>query len=313
MTDGEPGTGDERFVFVDYHPQIQLAQVIGLSAASRHLSDSNPALSKRAMEAARAAFDYFAQQPEVYRPSVQFPYDTEHPAVAAGRDSMLVAAAAELYMATKDEELLTLLESLKEKVRAIGFEEPAPRWSGDSGFWYAGPSLARLSLELPEGELKSAVSTYLDAAAETRKSELNRSPWPFSESDLGATGVNGIAAAQIFDAYWLSKAKPEIITTADALPALEWIMGNHPVSGRAFVTGIGYAAPTHLFNANIHGRVRNFQAVVPGALMPGVGRLSGNSLLVYADLPLRPQNHDAQTADQALWIFAVHAMCEAGF
>jgi hypothetical protein len=313
MTDGEAGTGDERYVFVDYHPHMQLAQVIGLSAASRHLSESNPALSKRAAEAARGAFDYFSQQEEEYRPTVNFPHSAGDPAIAAGRDSMLAAAAAELYLATKDEALLTLLESLGDRIAAIQFDDPAPRWSTDSGFWYAGPSLARLFGELPEGDLKNAVSAYLNRAAMARKAELSGSPWPFAESDLKEHGVNGAAAAQIFDAYWLSRAKPELLSMDDALPALEWIVGSHPVSGRTFVTGIGYAAPTYLFNANIHGRVRNFQAVVPGAFMPGVGRLSGNSILVYADLPLRPQNHDARMPDQALWIFAVHAMRSAGF
>ncbi len=313
MTDGEAGTGDERFVFVDYHPHMQLAQVIGLSAASRHLAESNPALSKRALEAARGAFGYFSQQEEEYRPTVNFPHGAGDPAIAAGRDSMLAAAAAELYLATRDEGPLTLLESLHDRIAAIPSDAPAPRWSTDSGFWYAGPSLARLFGELPEGDLKNAVSAYLNRAAMARKAELGRSPWPFSENDLGERGVNAAAAAQIFDTYWLSTAKPEILSMADALPALEWIVGSHPASGRTFVTGIGYAAPTHHFNANIHGRVRNFQAVVPGAVMPGVGRLPGNSLVVYGDLPLRPQNHDARVPDQALWIFAVHAMRSAGF
>src|SRR5690606_22537466 len=59
-TDGEPGTDDERYVFVDYHPHVQLAQTSALSSAVPHLEKSNRVLARRALEAARAAFDYFS-------------------------------------------------------------------------------------------------------------------------------------------------------------------------------------------------------------------------------------------------------------
>src|SRR5690606_34952773 len=100
--------------------------------ASRHLAPTNPALARRAIESAREAYDYSANQLEVYRPTVNFPYTDDHPAVAAGRDSMVLAATAEYYIATQDEEFLRLLETMKGSIGEIDFNDLAPRWSRDT-------------------------------------------------------------------------------------------------------------------------------------------------------------------------------------
>jgi hypothetical protein len=312
-TDGEPGTDDERYVFVDYHPHVQLAQTIALSSAVPHLEKSNRVLARRALEAARAAFDYFSQQPEEYRPTVNFPYDTTHPVITAGRDGMVLAAAAELYIASTDPQYLEILEAMVPNIDNLAVETPAPRWSRESGLWYAAPSLARLHSYLSDGPLKTSIEGYLARAAKEKKAYLDQRPWPFSPQDIGVRGVNTVALAQVFDAYWISRVVPDELQVADSMPAFEWVVGMHPVGGKVFVTGIGFDAPEHHFNANIHGRVRSLKAATPGAVMPGVSRLPGNDLLVYADLPLKPQHHDARIADQALWLFAVHALKDAGF
>jgi len=309
VTDGLAGTGDERHVYVDYHPEVQLIQAISLAAASRALAKARPELARRCVDAARRAFEYFQTHEEVYRDTSYFQADPRD----KGRDGMVAAAAIELYLTTDDGEYLRVVERMSDALGSLVMEWPSPYSTREYGFWYSPPFLARLHPRLGEGELKSQVEGACRRAAELQARLASPRPWPFYEWHFGQWGNNGHCVDRAFDAYWLSRVAPDALTMEDALRAMLWIFGLHPVNDVVFVCDIGYPGPKHLYSGRLHGRYGTGPAGVPGAVVPGMGSLPGAGMVVYRDEHGNYGHNEACIYTQARYIFAVNALKKAGY
>ena len=308
-TDNQPGTGDERHLYVDYHADLQLMQATGLSAASRALAKARPELAKKCLEGARKAFEYFRTHKEVYRRTVYF---NPH---RKGRDGAVAAALAELYLTTRDPAYLRQLEDMGQTIRELSFSWPHISSTTASTYWYAPPVLARLHGVLAEGALKEAVMATCRRAAESQAGQEAPRPWPFHYWHFGKWGNNSACVVRAFDAYWLGKVVPDVFSAADALRSMLWIYGLHPLNDRVFVSGIGWPGPQHIHSGQIMALFGREPGTVPGALVPGLNGIFSykyKNVLCYRD-DGNCGNCEVGVSHSALYIFAVNAMRKAGF
>ena len=309
MTDNKPGTGDERQVYVDYHAELQLMQATALCAASRALRQARPELSKQCLDDAVKALEYFRAHKEVYRSTVYF--YPEH----KGRDGMLALTLAELYLTKKDPSYLKELEGMAEAIRNLEVTDPYITGTSASTFWYAPPVLARLHGALPDGALKSAVVAACRRAAEAQAQSEAPRPWPFHYWHFGNWGQAPTGATRTFDAYWLSKAVPDVFPVSAALRSMLWIYGLHPLNDRTFVSGVGLPGPEYIHSGQIFGLFGSEPGSVPGAL---VGGLTGLFPWVEADvLYYRDDgncgNNEVSITTAPVYLFAVNALKQAGY
>jgi hypothetical protein len=304
MTDGIPNTGDERWLFHDYHSDVNLKFVVATAAASRALRASNPQLAEQAWQAALLAWDYFRNHPEVYRETVYFSANAE------GREQMISAAAIELYLTQPDPAYLQTLEQFTAYFEHLPTEWPASTiGSQQSNFWYVPSFLARLYPHLPDGTLKTSIRTALEDAADLLDQLSAPSPFPFMAdwpySDWGEVGtyVSGIN-----EAYWLQKVLPDRIRLSDLFPAAYWVYGLHPVNDFTLVFGSGLPEPRYHYSSILHVRFGSAPASVPGAVVPGIATLTEARLLYYLDQPETYRNNEACIYDAASFLFAMLAL-----
>ena len=322
-TDNVPGTGDERQVYVDYNSDMQLVQAISLAAARRALKQHRPELSARCLEAARKAFAYFQGRPEVYRPASYFSTTPEN-----GRDGMVLAAAIELYLTTKDPDYLHYIQGMSDAIPKLPLTWPAAYSTQQGNFWYAPPFLARLHPLLADGELRDRVRDACQRAAETQVQLSSPRPWPFFWWHLQDWGSNGYCLSRVFDSYYLERvvpatsplsggdaqhAVPGAFTVDESVRDMLWVFGLHPLSDVVFVCDIGYPGPRYLYNGRLHGRFGAKPASVPGAVVPGMGGVPDAGMIVYDDRPGNYYHNEACIYTAASYIFAVNALKHAGY
>jgi len=307
-TDGLPGTGDERHVYVDYHPDVQLAQAISLAAASRALAEHRPQLAVRCLQAAQQAFACFRATPETYRPTVYFRAEPEH-----GRDGMVLAAAVELYLTTSNNEYMELIAGMADAIRDLPVTWPSPYCTNQYGFWYAPPFLARLYPQLAQGELGAHVVETCRRALETQAQLASPRPWPYNTWHFGQWGNSGHCVGRVFNAYYLERVVPGTFTVSDSVRDMLWAFGLHPLSDTVFVCDVGHQGPRHLYNGRLHGLYGAEPSSVPGAVVPGMGSVPDAAMLVYHDRPGNYHHNEACIYTAASYIFAVNALKKAGY
>jgi len=300
MSDGIPNSGDERWLFHDYHSDVNLKFVAAAAAASRALRASNPQLAEQAWQAALRAWGYFQNHPEVYRETIYFSDNEE------GREQMISAAAIELYLTQPDPAYLQTLEQFTSYFENLPTEWPAPTGSIHSGFWYAPPFLARLYPHLEDGALKTSIRAALETAADLLYEQAGTQPfplmgdWPYTD-----WGMSGAYLNALNDAYWLEKALPQRVQSSDFLPAAYWVYGLHPVNDFTLVFGSGLPEPSYHYHSILHVRFGSAPASVPGAVVPGIATLTDARVLYYLDQPETYRNNEACIYDVASFLFAM--------
>ena len=309
VTDGRPGTGDERLVYVDYHADCQLNFAIAMAAASRALAEHRPDLARRCRTAAVVAFDYFQGHDEVYRRGSY----TAGNVKGNERDASVIAAAAELYLTTRDEQYVAVIDDLAPSLSDLKLDWPLPRQTGTGGFRYVPPFLARIYPELPEGDAKAAVLETCRRAAQKKADQTGVRPWPFLWYHFGQWGNTGTSTARTFDTYWLSQVAPDVLPPQSVLRNMLWVFGLHPAGDTTFVTGLGYPEPQHLYSSHLHALYGTAPASVPGAVVPGMGGFWHSGVVAYVDEHGNYGTNEACIYTAADYIFAVNAMKAMGF
>lgn len=312
MTDGKPGTGDERQVYVDYHADTQLNFVIATAAATRVLRGLRPPLAARCLDASRKAFAYFQGNKEVYRPGS---YAAKRVA-GKERDGSVIAAAIELYLTTTETGYLTVVEGLAGALADPGylkFEWPLPRDTQTGDFRYSPPFLARLHPRLPAGALKDAVGAACRRAAEVIAARAAIRPWPLETWEFGMWGNNGTGLARAFDTYWLTRVVPDVLPPSVALRTMLWIFGLHPTCDTVFVAGLGYPETRFLYNCHLHAVNGFAPGNIPGAVSPGMGGFWISGVVCYIDEYGYYGHNEACIYTAAQYVFAVNAMRAMGF
>jgi hypothetical protein len=324
LSDGKPGTKDERYVYVDYQADSQLAQVISLAAASRVLAKVDADLSRRCLAAAEQAYAYFGKAPATARPNVYFSKKNED-----GRDGAIAAALAELYLTTHKQAYLDELAGMADRIAQGKVTWPAAYATGTGGWWYAPTVLARLVPQLPDGAgagvgagagrgagaaaLKAAIITLCQRAQQEQASQSAPRPWPFMWWHQLDWGNSGHALNRIFDAYYLEKVAPGAFNLAATQREMLWMLGYHPLNDTVFVCDIAQVTPRFLYNGRLHGRYGDKPASVPGAVVPGMGGIKGAGMLVYNDAHGNYYHNEACIYTAADYLFAVHALKKAGY
>ncbi len=305
VTDKIVGTGDERHLYVDYHADLQLIQAIALASASRALKKDFPEMSSKCISFAEKAFQYFCTHPEVYRPTVYFRPEEKN----KGRDGMYLSALSELYITTGKPEYLSKIETEKNKIAGMKFDWPMPFETMHMNYWYSAPFLARLYLKISDGDLKLSLEKACLEAINIQLERCEASPYPFYKWQFSDWGNNGTCLARAFDAYWLSKAFPEKISLDSALYSMFWIFGLHPLDDKVLVCGLsGLEGPMHLYSGKIHGQKDVKAKTVPGAVIPGIGKMPGAELLVHFDEHGNYHHNEACIYTQTIYIFCMNAL-----
>ncbi len=303
-SDGKPGTGDERHVYVDYHSDHQLKAVISFAAAGRVLRKHRPKLAAKCLEASRKGFEYFRKNKQVYRTTVYAPYNGK----PKGTEGMTVAAAIELYLTTKDKTYLTVVEEMEPVIAKMKMNWPEPSRTGQYGIWFGGPFFARLIPVLEDGGLKKTLVAACErAATDNLQMRMKPRPWPFHVWSFSDWGNVGTVLGRIFDTYYLSKVVPDRIKMKDVLPTAYWLFGLHPINDYAYACDVGCPSAKHLYSGQLHSR-KDAPLSVPGAVIPGIGALPDAGILIYLDEPGRYRYNEACIYSAATYIFAVNAL-----
>ncbi len=307
VTDNISGTGDERHLYADYHADLQLIQAIALASASRALKKDFPDLSGKCISFAEKSFEYFCSRPEVYRATVYFRPEERN----KGRDGMYLSALSELFITTGKPEYLSKIEAEKDEIGRMKFDWPMPFETMHMNYWYSAPFLARLHPKLSDGGLKDAVGKACLEAIKIQLERVEPSPYPFYKWQFDDWGNNGTCLARVFDAYWLSKSFPDRIGIDSALHSMLWMFGLHPLNDKTLVCGLpGLEGPSHLYNGQLHGRYGADPSEVPGAVVPGIGKLPGAEILVFFDEHGNYHHNEACIYTQAIYIFCMKALGE---
>lgn len=309
VTDGRPGTGDERLVYIDYHADCQLNFIIATAAASRVLREGRPELSARCLAAARRAFVYFRSHPEIYQPGSYVDSSFK----GKERDASVIAAAAELYLTTKDEAYLGVVKELAGSLPDLKLDWPLPRQTGPKGFRYAPPFLVRLAAVIPDGDLKDILVATCRRAAKKKASQCGVQPWPFLWYHFGEWGNSGVSLSRAFDTYWLSRIAPDLLPPESVLRNMLWIYGLRPVNDTVFVIGLGYPEPQHHYSIHLQELNGYAPASVKGAVVPGMGGFWHSGVVCYMDEHGNYGHNEACVCTAPEYIFAVNAMKAMGF
>ncbi len=309
ITDGSPGNEDDRLLYVDYHGDQQLNFIIATAAAGRALKESNPALAKKCLKAARKAFRYFERNDEVYRAG-----SYTDPEVTGGeRDASVIAAAIELYLSTWDKAYLGVIGKLAGTLPGLKLEWPLPRVTTPGKFRYVPPFLARLYPRLEDGDLKETVLATCRRAAGLLAERMEVRPWPLDTWEFGLWGNNGTGLSRVFDTYWLTDLAPDILPPGKPLRNMLWLFGLHPTCDTVFVAGLGFPETQHLYNCHLHALNGYEPGNVPGAVIPGMGGFWYSGVVTYIDEHGYYGHNEACIYTQAQYIFAVNAMQAMGF
>jgi len=311
-TNNTPGTDDERHVYVDHHPELQLLQATTLCAVSRVLRESRPQLARTCLEAARKAYDHFRafEDQSLYRPTAYF-YNNHK----GSRDQGVIGALVELYLTTKDPSYLCELEAMTRQIADLNLSYPNKRESGCSSFWYAGPALARLALELPDGPLKQACLSTCRRGAQYHAGLLRDRPWPGHYTDFGKLGSAHCWPTRVYDTYWISKVVPEVVSLDKAVMPMLWLYGFHPIHNRSYYAAPGLDGPKALHCGHLGFLFRPEKGSLPGGLVPGMTAVrpyySDNILYDFDDGNVA--NCEYTIAGLCTYLFSVPAMQSAGY
>ena len=312
-TDNQPGTGDERQLYPDYHPDVQLKAATALAAASRALRRHYPDLAEKSLAAAERAWRVFATRSERYQPTVYFS-EAGGPELK-GRDDQVLTALTELWLTTKSASYLEAIGKMRSAIGTMKLDWPWPNRTDQYGFWFCAPALARLAVALPEGELRE---TCRSACRRYQKDNLGMrlapKPYPFHVWEFHEWGVSGTLLGRVFDIYWLSRALPGEASLALALPGAYWQVGLHPLNDYSMVAGVGKEWTRYLYNGQLFGYFGTpTPMTVPGAAIPGIASLPGTGVLLYEDAPGNFRCNEACIYTAASWVFAAAALERAGY
>jgi hypothetical protein len=226
---------------------------------------------------------------------------------------MALSAAAELYLTTGEAQYLEAVRGLSGCLEGLEYDWPFPRQTGNGGFWYAAPFLARLWLALPEGDLKDSLEAACRRAAGTKARHTGIRPWPFDWYHFGQWGNTHTCTSRAFDTYWLSQVAPDVLPPRLVLRNMLWVFGLHPTCDTVFVCGLGYPEPRHLYSSHLHALYGMEPCSVPGAVVPGMGGFWHSGVIRYIDEHGYYGSNEACIYTQAQYVFAVNAMKAMGF
>ncbi|MEO5775118.1 MAG: cellulase N-terminal Ig-like domain-containing protein [Sphingomicrobium sp.] len=228
---GDPIRTDDRLVFVDDNPDLELTAAAGLAAASRAIKSSNPSLSAEALAASRKVFERSFE--------------------AAKAVPVRVSVLAELVASTGDPALVAKLVAMEPEILA-NVEQSA---------WRIAPILDRIPDAGFKQRLAAAVKAYQATVTESARTD---SPYgvPYKPDIWGAGWTiqeRGVRQ------YFFHKGWPEATSSDSYINALNFVLGVHPGENNAsFASGVGSKSATVAYGFN-----RADWSYIPGGVVSG--------------------------------------------
>ena len=239
MTDGIRGNNDDRWVFTENNPMRELTTAANLAVVSRTLKGFNDTLSVHCLNIAQAIYDGTST-------------------VTDGRlVSTRIAAAAELYLATKNHVYLDYIIKNQDVVLK-GIEHLAWRLARIDAL------CANMTKDRKTQKFSAAFRKALPAVAKKIAEQAAETPYgiPYRPRIWGA----GWDIQRFgFENYFLATQYPDIFPKTTVFNALNFILGCHPGSNRAsFAGGVGAESATVGYGLN-----RADWSYIPGGVVSG--------------------------------------------
>ena len=213
MTDGIPGTEDDRWVFTEDNPSRELGAAAGLAASARALRGYNDTLANHCHGIAAEIFANTAEK---------------------GVEIQKIRAATELYLTTEKVEYLDYILS-KQKTIIDNIDATA---------WF----LARIEKQLePQKKYRKFCTQFREALTKTKAvldEQIAETPYgvPYRPYIWGAGwDIQSFG----YQYYFLVDAFPDIFDESPIHNALHFVLGRHPGSNQAsFASGVGAKSVT---------------------------------------------------------------------
>ncbi|HEU5403392.1 MAG TPA: glycoside hydrolase family 9 protein [Terriglobales bacterium] len=236
------GVPDDRWAFTMHTTALNYGVVSALAAASRGLRGFNDAMADNCLQTAQRLWSEEQQHPAVV---VEY-FNT------TGEDLKLAEteAAIELVITTHGAEPYT--KKLAELMPVVREQ-----------FLFLGGSAARAIPFMGE-DFKAEVETALSEYLPKMQAMIDQNPYGVPIS-MGTWGGAGWVTRFASEMYLLHEAFPKIVGPEYTLHALDYVLGNHPVSNVSLVSTVG--ANSKLI---AYGNNRADYTFVPGGMVPGV-------------------------------------------
>lgn len=242
-TASQSGIKDDRWVFTEDHPRHEMIGVAGLASASRVLKEYRPDLGRECLQAAENLYTISSKKEMV---------------------NERVAAAAELYIATRDQKYL---DAITEQKDYILHNMPGTAWA-------VGRVYASITNETFREEMDKGVRQY----AEQIEMEMAENPFgvPY-EPNIWGDGWS--IQSKGFRHYFLVTGFPGVFQPDLIFHAAQFVLGCHPGSNTAsFDSGVGAYSLLQAYGVN-----RADYSYIPGGVASGTA-------IIRPDLPELKEN-----------------------
>jgi hypothetical protein len=274
ITDGAIGTGDDRELYTNAVSPNQLKFAAAMASASTALQKRYPLIAARCRAAAERAWQFYRSRPEVWRPT---PYNTDP---TFGKEGMILAAVAELFMATGKEEyrerLLSSARQIEEMDRwHLKYMEPSINW-------FALPHMMRAARRLPQidGSVRKGLERWHEAVLDQERGNAFGIDGRFEATEWGIS----IRPMGIGVIYSLAERHyPGIVGRERAARYFRFLFGMHQGPDYSFVVGKGARHPLYPHSAMLSAAYGKRPGGISGAVVPGVRLSQKTGRVEYRD------------------------------
>lgn len=274
ITDGSIGTGDDRELYTNAVTPNQLKYAASMAAASVALKKRFPLISEQCRDAAEKAWRFYRTHREVWRSTA---YNTDP---SFGKEGMVLAAVAELFLATGADEYR---ERLISSARQI---EEMDRWHlkymEPSINWFALPHLMRAARQLPQidASVRKGLQRWHEVALEHEQKSAFGIDQRFEDSIWGIS----IRPMGIGVIYALAERHyPGVVGQGRALRYFRFLFGMHQGPDYTFVVGKGTRHPQYPHSAMLSAKYGKRPGGVGGAVVPGIRLSQQTGRVEYRD------------------------------
>lgn len=238
ITDNQPMTGDERWLFTDTNPMLEMSTIAALASASQALKGCRDSLARRCLNAAEMLWQRDSGAP------------SKDDRMSRFMSGAKLEAALKLYKATGNKEFL---RSVKTSISTLDDHSMAL-------------ALTTAVEALPY--LDKKMMKHIEAAAIEFKAGLDslEKNNPYGVMAYGGRwGSSGMVVRQGITAYWLHKYFPTVVSKEDVYKTANFLFGCHPYSNLSFVMGVGVRPKERSYASN-----RADFSFIAGGVVPGL-------------------------------------------
>ena len=248
------GVFDDRWAFTSKSTPLNYGSMAALAAASRALTDYNPALAKECLTTATAAWDEEANQsPNMFQVGNT---------TGGGLEEEKLKAAVELLVTTGDKKYQKAVRALLGHIKSD---------FGRSAI-LAVRALPHMDKDYQQ-QIRQTARQYQSELADA----TSQNPFGVVITEYGWAG-NGTILEMAMTQYYLHAAFPELFDADLIYRSLDYLFGTHPDSDISFVSNVGTVSKKVAYGMN-----RADYSFISGAIVPGV-------LILKPDLPENMEN-----------------------